>query len=189
MSSMTDCNNISAPFVVNGGALNFGNIAATDMACTQVTTERKYTEELARTASYSIVGDELRLTLANGPGTMVFKKYVAVNLEDTTFRLVSFGGNAIEGVYGGTYTLTFNDDLLSAKFCNTLGGSYTLAAGRITSNMTGTKMYCATPSRLMEMENAFVTALQGGMQVSIQGNTLTLTGNKGEQFVFTVSGN
>ncbi len=189
MSSMTDCNNLSAPFVINGPALNFGNIAATDMACTQVTTERKYTEELARTASYAIAGDELRLTLMNGPGTMVFKKYVAIGLEGTTFRLVSFNGNAIEGVYGGTYTIALKDDVLSAKFCNTFGGGYTLAAGRLTANMAGTKMNCASPSKLMEMEYAFTSAMQSGVQLSLKGSTLTLTGNQGEQFVFTASGN
>lgn len=184
MTSTTDCNNIFSPFVVDNEILSIGPIASTKMACAPGSLETEYTQELLRAVSHVIAGDELRVILVKDSGTMVFTKHVAVNLDGTTFRLTSFNNDAI--AQGTNYTLAFSGNSLSAKFCNGMGGEYKLAGGVLTANIVGTKMYCETPNNLMTMENTFGAILRDGANFSLEGSTLTLTGDGEEEMVFTV---
>jgi|GEM_PF-3480274 len=74
LSSSTDCNSLASGYLIDGEVLSIGPIASTKMACMQPTFEEKYSQELGRTASYVIQGNELRLNLWKDTGTMIFIK-------------------------------------------------------------------------------------------------------------------
>ncbi|MDB5255280.1 MAG: hypothetical protein JWL92_656 [Candidatus Nomurabacteria bacterium] len=190
-SSTTDCNSLKGKYIVDNEVLSLGPVAATKMGCAAGSLESEYTKELTRVLSYTINGNELHLNLARDTGTMIFTRYVkivdpapVVQLNGSTFRLISYNGAATAA--DSKYTLAFNNGNLSAKFCNGLGGSYTLSNGTIkASQMIGTLMYCSD-SNLMNMESTFSSVLSAGAKLEQQGSTLTLTGSKGEKFTYTV---
>ncbi len=114
------------------------------------------------------------------------KASVSVNsaISGNTYRLASFNGTLVAN--DQNYTATFKDGKLSAKFCNTLGGDYSLKDGTIKAQLTSTMMYCSTPSNLMTIESTFGKVTSEGGTIKIDStNTLTLTGKSGEIFVFT----
>ncbi len=105
-------------------------------------------------------------------------------LEGNIFRLVSFNGIATP--VDSKYTVSFDNGSLNAKFCNNLSGSFVLDEGNIkSSNMVGTKMYCNTPSNLMDIENSFVSVLNFGANISKIGKNIMISGPKGSIFIFS----
>lgn len=193
-SSTTDCNSLKGKYIVDDEVLSIGPVAATEKACTGGTLESEYTKELSRVTSYTISGNELHVNLIKDTGTMIFTKRVkavdpapvtpAVNLNGSTFRLISFNG--IPTTADSKYLLSFHDGSISAKFCNGLGGNYTLMNSILKANTVGTLMYCESPTGLMTMESTFASMLGTGATLAQDGSTLTLTGSKGEKFVYTV---
>jgi heat shock protein HslJ len=194
-SSTTDCNSLKGKYIVDDEVLSIGALASTKMACGAGSLESEYTKELGRVTSYVINGNEMRVNLVKDTGTMIFTRRVKaidpapvtgnVNLNGSTFRLTSFNGVATPA--DSKYTLSFTGTNLSAKFCNGLGGTYTLANGTIKSDsLVGTLMYCDSPAGLMTTEQTFSSILGSGATLAQSGSNLTLTGSKGEKFVYTV---
>ena len=104
-------------------------------------------------------------------------------LDGSIFRLVSYNGVATPS--GSQYTLSFENGSLQAKFCNGLGGNYVLDGNNIkATNLVGTKMYCSTPSNLMEIESTFSTMMNFGSTIVKVGNTVTIVNAK-NTMVFT----
>jgi heat shock protein HslJ len=97
----------------------------------------------------------------------------AANLDGSTFTLTSYNGAPVSG--DRKYTLTFDKGSVSAKFCNGLGGEYTLKGGMISGNLFGTQISCTQPSNIMELEAAFGAMFNEGAKILLQGNTLALT--------------
>lgn len=193
-TSTTDCNDLIGKFTVNGEVLSIGQIASTKRMCIAATQESEYTQELSRATSFVIKGDELILNLVKDSGTMVFRKHSKdtsqvpnkeLVLDGKKFQLVKFNGLDIP--VQQKYTLAFADGALSARFCNGLGGSYELKNSTIVATqLMGTLMYCEQPTNIMELEQAFGTTLSVGAKVTLQGDTLTLTGSKAIVFTYTV---
>lgn len=115
-----------------------------------------------------------------GKASMSINAAIAGN----TYKLTSFNGTMI--AVDQNYTTTFKDGKLNAKFCNSMGGDYSLKDGVIKANLVSTMMYCGTPSNLMTIESTFgkVTS-EGGIITVDNTNTITLKGKSGEVFVFT----
>ncbi len=135
-SSTTDCNSLKGKYIVDNEILSLGPVASTKMACDTNSLETEYTKELGRATSFTIVGNELRINLIKDTGTMIFIRRVKIvdpapvaPLNGSTFRLTSYNGIATAA--DSRYTLAFKDGNLSAKFCNGLGGAYTLNNGII----------------------------------------------------------
>ncbi len=191
-TSTSDCNRLSGGFIVDGEVLSIGPIAATKMYCGDAMLESEYSQELSRATSYIIEGDELRINLLKDSGTMIFAKKAEamtepvvgnVNLNGSTFRLVSYNGKTIPSTE--KYLITFEDSRINAKFCNSMGGEYTLKDGAIKSVMIGTQMYCGSPADVMVYESAFGSIMADGKLVQ-SGSDLTLTGADGKEMVFSV---
>jgi heat shock protein HslJ len=107
-----------------------------------------------------------------------------ISLSGSIFRLTSYNGVSIP--LEAKYTVYFENGSLSAKFCNSLSGEYVLDGTSIkVANLISTKMYCSTPSNLMEIESAFGSMLNFGAKLVQNGNTLTLSDPKGVTMVFT----
>lgn len=106
------------------------------------------------------------------------------SLNGSIFKMISYNGSATPA--DSKYTLSFEDGSLSAKFCNSISGNFVLDGNLIkVSNLISTKMYCAIPSNLMEMESAFVSMLNFGATIYQSGNKLILSYSKGTVMVFT----
>ncbi|HEY0907812.1 MAG TPA: META domain-containing protein [Candidatus Paceibacterota bacterium] len=196
-SSSSDCNRMSGGYVADGEILSIGPVAMTKMFCNDAVHESEYAQELSRATSHVIEGDELRIKLLKDSGTMIFARAESaetkpaetiatstpVNLNGSTFRLASYNGTAIPT--SEKYTVTFESGKVSAKFCNGMGGEYTLKNGNIKANLIGTLMYCAEPANVMAYESAFGSIMANGT-LAQSGSTLTLTGADGKQMVFNV---
>lgn len=106
------------------------------------------------------------------------------SLDGQVFRLASYNGLAVPSE--SRYTISFVGGDMNAKFCNNLSGSFVLDSGVIKSpNIVGTKMYCNTPSNLMDIENSFVSILNFGANITKLDNGIMISGPKGSIFVFT----
>lgn len=108
---------------------------------------------------------------------------IARELNNETFVLVEYNGQ--EPPTGGEYKLTFSEGVVSGKFCNGLGGEYTINDNVLQADLVGTLMYCETPIGLMEIESVFSRLVNGGVNISLNDDVLTLTGAKGEELIFT----
>jgi putative lipoprotein len=96
-----------------------------------------------------------------------------VSVANQSFILDSFNGTKITGT--AKYTLSFTDKNISAKFCNTLGGSFTLSGNKIAApQMISTLMACLTPDNLMTMESTFGKIMAEGATITQTGDTLSI---------------
>jgi hypothetical protein len=103
-------------------------------------------------------------------------------LNGYTFRLTAYNGIVIPN--GDIYTVTFKagnptfeDGFITAKFCNTLTGSYRIKNGVINGGISGTRMTCTEPKDVMNLEGAFGVLIDGGSKLTLEGNALTLSDN------------
>ena len=71
-TSTTDCNSAFGTFSAIGERLTIGPAASTKMWCGPDSLETEYLQQLERAASFSVVGSELRIELANDSGRMIF---------------------------------------------------------------------------------------------------------------------
>lgn len=103
-------------------------------------------------------------------------------LESKNFKLIEYNSQTPPG--GGDYSLTFSAGVISAKFCNGLGGEYTLEDNIVQADLVGTLMYCENPIGLMEIESVFSRIVNEGATVILDSDNLTLLGSSGEKLVF-----
>lgn len=108
-----------------------------------------------------------------------------VALVGTTFRLSSYNGTEIPR--GTNYTLTLEADRLSARFCNSMSGAYTLSNGILHApQMVSTLMACTGPTDPMALEHAFGEMVAKGAALVLLGTTLTLASADGTSMTFVV---
>lgn len=99
-------------------------------------------------------------------------------IKGSEFRLVSFNDTQIS--QDQNFTLTFGDEYLSAGFCNTMNGAYSIQDNKITaSQLISTLMFCGTPDNLMDMEASFGRIMSEGVVFSFENSELTLIGADG----------
>ncbi len=67
------CNRLSGVYTREGGALKFGPLATTRMACPAMDLERRFLEALGATARWRIVGGALELSDASGRSLATFR--------------------------------------------------------------------------------------------------------------------
>lgn len=97
-----------------------------------------------------------------------------VQILDQNFELESFNGEKVSA--GSKYTLSFNETNIQAKFCNGMGGAYTLEGDVIKApQMISTLMVCQTPANLMTIESTFGKILSEGAKISQDGNSLSIS--------------
>jgi heat shock protein HslJ len=99
----------------------------------------------------------------------------ALTVDGKTYLSTAVQGATI--VPGSRIRLAFKDGSLSAGGgCNAIGGAYTITGGRLTvSQLMTTEMGCAQP---LMAQDAWLATLLGGSDVTLVGDTLTLTNAK-----------
>lgn len=102
-------------------------------------------------------------------------------LDGMNFVMTHFNGDDVED--RGHFTLSFEDGRLGAIICNSMGGDYHLDNGVLTvPELIQTLMYC---EEIMDVENAFSTAVGNGAQITIENGYLTMSGDDNE-FIFSL---
>lgn len=119
--------------------------------------------------------ESVEIIVKNQPSKMYQTKR-PVRFEKTDFTLISVNGKFING----PYTATFTDGQVSAKFCNGMGGEYSIKGNIVTAPaLVSTMMFCETPEGLMEAEQVFSKILSEGAKITITETVLEL--NSGDQ--------
>jgi heat shock protein HslJ len=99
----------------------------------------------------------------------------ALTVDGKTYLSTAVQGATL--VSGTRIRLAFKDGSVSAGGgCNAIGGAYTITGGRlVVSQIMTTEMGCAQP---LMAQDAWLAALLGGSDVTLAGDTLTLTSGK-----------
>ncbi|MCC6643620.1 META domain-containing protein [Candidatus Peregrinibacteria bacterium] len=190
------CNQMNGPYTFENGVLKASSLVSTKMACLDEETN-KIEGTVAR-----VLGEGLTVTVENSVFSMKAKDGTeltyttltralpqgsvdaAAGLEGKSFVLSKFDGKAVED----TYTLSFaENNTFSVKFCNGIGGTYSVDDNTIKGNGVSTLMYCMKPDGVMVIEDAFNKAISAGATFSLIEGTLTLKGSEGAEFVFASS--
>lgn len=157
----------------NENTENVGNVENKDVKPgTQTTTSRPKTTTTGKTTNTTNTGTQTPL-----PTQPAVTIPTMAQLDGAIFELKSYNGVPVDP--NSRYKVSFSQDSLSAKFCNTLSGAYLLSDGVIKAgNLVGTKMYCGTPTNLMDIETSFTSMLNFGGKISYSDNILILSDTK-----------
>lgn len=167
------------------GTLSIELGAMTQMACEEPigSMEGPYLEALGQVTGFTVNGDTLELTRADGD-PLTFTAEQPLPLEGTAWRLdgISTGTDAVSSTLAGTeITATFGDDgtLSGSGGCNTYNTTYAVDGEELTvdGGIMSTKMACEQD--VMDQEAAFLAALAETSSYEIQGSTLTLSDANG----------
>jgi heat shock protein HslJ len=176
LSGSSGCNRYGAEVTTDGAALKLGNIASTRMACpdgpgNQV--EQAFLAALARVAAWRI--DDGELSLLDGDDRALLRFRAASPLGSWTVTAFLQGDAVSTLIEGSTITAVFEDGgkLSGSAGCNRYSATFTLEPFAIQSPLA-TEMACATPSGVMEQEQAFLAALRQAASYTVEGGTLTL---------------
>lgn len=177
VSGSTGCNRYTAPFTVEGDALELGAIASTQMACDGPAdaVERAYVAALDRVTGWRVEGEELLLVDADGAELLRYATATPVGSWQATGLLQ---GNAFASPIAGTeITATFADDgsLSGSSGCNTYTSEYTSTEGAIEIGpAAATRKACAAPAGVMEQEAAYLAMLPTAVSFQVDGPSLEL---------------
>lgn len=178
-------NRYFASYETDGDALSFGLAGSTMMAGPEdaMMQETTYLKLLNETASFSGVGDELKLHNSDGNVLLVFKMAVPPapeSLTGTMWGLSSYnnGNEAIVSVIAGTnVTLTLDEDggIAGSAGCNNYFASYETDGNALTFGPVGsTEMFCDEPKGTMDQETTYLKLLDTAAGYEIEGDSLTV---------------
>jgi heat shock protein HslJ len=182
MSGNGSCNNFSGTYTLDGESVTIQLGPTTMMACPEpvMAQELAFYTNLAATASYVVVGDQLHLRNANGDVILAFEPLVGTPLVGTLWQATSYnnGQQAVVGVLAGTeITAVFAEDgtLSGSAGCNNYMAGYTIDGDAMTIDQAAsTMMMCMDPEGVMEQEAAYLAALSTVATFTIQGDQLEL---------------
>lgn len=140
-------------------------------------TENKEVGKSAQTTTPPKTSNNNTNTQTGTPKQPVATIPTATQLSGAIFRLSSYNGVPVDS--DNKYTISFDKEQLTAKFCNTVSGMYVADSGSIKAdNLVGTKMYCGEPQNLMEIETSFTSMLNFGAKISYTDSILILSDAK-----------
>jgi heat shock protein HslJ len=173
----TGCNRFTAPYTVDGDAMEIGTIAMTRMACPPPAdaVERAYVAALGRVAAWHLDGADL--VLADDDHNEVLRYEEASPLGDWEVTAFLSGDAVTSPLPGTTITASFADDgtLTGSSACNTYQTAFTLGRGSIEIEPpASTEMACAEPEGVMDQEAAYLAALPTAVGYRVDGGSLAL---------------
>jgi heat shock protein HslJ len=107
----------------------------------------------------------------------------AIELDGTRWDVVELNGEPVRDEAQGT--LDFADGLVTGTaFCNGFGGAYELDGTELTfGELAQTLMACLEPEGVMDLESAYMTALNSVIAYRLDGENLVLTDADGTELV------
>lgn len=184
VSGSGGCNGYGGVYSLEGDALTISQIFSTLMACADdavTTQESAYFLALQATTHYTLEGNRLTLTTADGE-TLVFMANNA--LTGTVWTLASIGGEPL--VDDSRVTLTFDDngDISGHGSCNLYGGTYTATDEMLSvEGVVSTRMACLDDA-VTAQEATYFAALESAISHRIIENQLTIQTEDGAELVF-----
>jgi heat shock protein HslJ len=180
-----DCNNAAGEFMTDGQSLQIMIGGVTRAMCPPGSLSDEFLKELSEVGSYTVQGDTLTLTMANGTMTFIAGQAAAAQPPSTSGPAASLEGptwNWIKTDYsnGSTttapdpakYTLKFDQAAKRFVFtadCNNGSGAYTLNGQNLTMHVEGmTRAVCPPPS------DEYIKMLDQVASYQIEGSTLYL---------------
>ncbi|GEM_PF-2303609 len=181
------CNVMNGPYTVEDNLLTFGPIAQTKMFCEGLPGEVEADFNLGFKGNYTLAKQNEDLVM-QGASVFVLERQGSTSMEDGavdnsnvvgTWKMGAWKkpaqGEKLQDVSSLNLMLTLRaDGKLSAKFCNSISGDYTLQAGKLSApQAASTLMYCDGP--VGEVESAFSADL-AGMTANTDAESLIMTG-------------
>lgn len=177
------CNRLSGSYSADDGALRFGPLASTKMACpgvinTQATT---FTAALDAARTFAVVDNYLDVYGADGAHLLALmrrelylpgSRWSVVSIADTNGVLAEvLPGSALDAEFGS------NGRITGSAGCNTFVAEYDSEANKIEAGRARTtRKACSAPAGVMQQETRFLDALRAAITFSIEGDRLELYG-------------
>jgi heat shock protein HslJ len=192
VSGTSACNSYGGDIVVEDGAVRFGEMMMTMMACEEpaMSIETAYHGALGRIRQATMEGEALVLV-----GDGVSLRFEAIppvptaELVDTVWMLDTLtAGGVASSVAGEPASLTVASDLSfeGSTGCRSFSGRLVEAGGVLTTaEMATTDQAC--PPELVEQDSHVINVLGSGFSAAIDGDRLTLTGPGGQGLGYTAA--
>jgi heat shock protein HslJ len=173
----TGCNRYTAPYTVEGDALEIGMVAATRIACPPPadSVERAYLSALARVTTWRAEDEELVLLAEDDVELLRFRTstpvgdWEATAIQSGTAFASPLPGTEITARFAGDGTLT------GSAGCNTYRTTFSTDRGGIEiASPAATKKACAKPAGVMEQDAAYLAALPTATHYRVDGGSLAL---------------
>jgi heat shock protein HslJ len=191
LTGFAGCNNFMGSYATEGGQLQIGQVASTQMACPEPgsSIESAFLAALTGSLLYTLDGDDLAATNAAGE-TLRFQREPPPQLAGVNWKVTSFnnGRQAVVGVLGeSSLTLSFEDGKVSGSAgCNNFHGSYSTEGNKVAFGpLATTRRACG--EALMTQESGFLAALASAVTWSIDGNVLDMHRADGERAIWAVA--
>lgn len=190
------CNQYSTDFAQQGTTLTLGaNVAQTAMACSPdalMKQEAAFTTALADVKG--VRATDGGAELVDGAGTAVLTlaavpKATPKPLVGTTWTLSGIVANeaVASPLAETTVTVTFTDQALSGKACNTFRGPVKVDGENLNVGpLMSTRMACPSEAE-GKQESTVLAVLDDATGYTIEGDTLTLTAPDEKSLIFTAS--
>ena len=179
VAGFAGCNRFTAPYTVDGGTVEIGQVAVTRMACPPPadSVERAYLAALADVAGWRLNDGETQLVLLADGGDDLLTYDLATPVGD--WEATSFlTSNAVSSLLPGTtITASFSEGetLTGSAGCNTYRSNFETNRGSIEiGSPSATEKACSTPAGVMEQEAAYLAAIPTAVRYRVDGNSLAL---------------
>lgn len=194
-SGMASCNTFSAGFTQNGSTLSVSAVAMTAMACTDAgltAQEEAFSTALSELAQVRSTSGGIELLNAGGAAVLTLAPAPTVTpapLVGTTWTLTGIVANeAVSSAVAGTeVTMTFTDDELSGKACNTFSAAVTLKDASLSVGPVTSSLMACPDEQEGAQEASVLAILEAATGYVIEGKTLTLSTPQSTGLVFTAS--
>ena len=180
VSITADCNQVLGTYTVDGNQLTITPGPTTLVACPAGSLGDEFVRQLGTVSSYLFDGDNLVLEFKFDSGTMTFAPSAPTGLPGSAWDVVKYNNGkqaVVTLVADSQITLNFGADgtVSGMSGCNTYTGGYESGDGTLTVGpLAGTRMFCDSPSGVMDQEAQYLTALQNAATYEIAGDTLTI---------------
>ncbi len=177
VAGSTGCNGFTAPYTVDGGALEIGQIASTRMACGPPadTVEREYVAALGQVTAWRSESGEL--TLLDGDENEVLRYRAGTPEGSWQVTGILQSDAIVSPVLETEITASFDENgtLSGSAGCNTYTAAYTTNKGEIEiTDPAATKKACADPEGIMKQEAAYLAMLPTAVRFRVSGRSLEL---------------
>ena len=194
------CNGYQGSYRAEDGGISFGEVAITEMACSEPTgvmrQETLFVETFTSAETYRFAGGNLVVSDGSG-GDLVFSRTPdpAAGSADPdsligAWTLTSFGDAATSRslISGTEITAEFSDDggVSGNGGCNGYQGSYQAGDGGISFGAVAiTEMACSEPTGVMRQETRFMETFILTDTYRFADGNLVMTGGSGGELVFS----
>jgi heat shock protein HslJ len=181
VSGLSGCNNYVASYQSRGNTLSIGTLVMTLKSCNSpagiMNQEQIFLTNLKGAATFTITGDIMAISDANGKTLLTFRKEGSavspLPIAGISWRLETYKGSAgtMIGINPATTVnalFGFEGSITGSAGCNSYTGSYThTGQNRISIGpLATTRKYCGEPG-VMDQETAYLADLQAAASYQV----------------------